>query len=99
MIQKYIVTLSNKATIAIDEDEVALVIQAIKTGQVGRVRQGVFNPSYFVSLTVDEERHKRYLDDNRYKGEGQRLNNRELLPLADIFTKVLPPASAPKKIK
>lgn len=96
MIQKYIITLSNKATISIDEDEVPLVVEAIKSGSFGRVRQGIFNPSYFVSLTPDVERYNRYIEENRYRGPNQPEKKGELLPLKDIFQKVLPPGKVPK---
>ena len=48
----YILNLSN-TSIKIDEDEVNKILAGINTGQVVVLRQGVFNPSYFVSIEED----------------------------------------------
>jgi len=94
-IQKYIITLSNKATIPVDEDEVPLVVEAIKKGQPGRVRQGIFNPSFFVSLTLDNSRIKQYLDEQPAWNSISKPKPIEQLP--DIFAGQLPDGS--KKLK
>ena len=53
---KYKVTLSGKIEIPIDPDELSSVINAIGTGDIVRVRGGIFNPAFFVSITEDESR-------------------------------------------
>ena len=101
MIQKYIIHLSNKSEVQIDEDEVEIVVESIKTGKIGRVRQGIFNPSFFVSLTMDDKRYEQYKSDNQYRGGAnqQPLDNRTLAPLKDIFQNILPEAKTSKKLK
>ncbi len=89
MIKKYIVQLTNKAEIPIDEDEVDKVVGGIQTGKVVRVRQGIFNPSFFVAMIRDAKREQRYFDDNQYRGLNQAKEERELKPLPDIFSGIL----------
>ena len=60
----YVVQLSNKQAIKIDDDELQNVIDAIKTKSIVKVRQAIFNPAFFVSITVDEERVSEIIDDN-----------------------------------
>jgi len=48
----YILNLSN-TSIKIDEDEINKILAGINTGQVVVLKQGVFNPSYFVSIEED----------------------------------------------
>lgn len=98
MIKKYVISLSNKAEIQIDEDEVQGVMNAINDGNICMVRQGMFNPSYFVSMTLDEKRYAQYQDDNRYR-DNQEKNNRALEPLRDIFEGVLSLSSGNKLIE
>lgn len=42
--------------IKIDEDEVAKVLEALKSGDVKVLRQGIFNPQSFDSIVPDEKR-------------------------------------------
>lgn len=74
---KYIVKLSNKAEIQIDEDEVARVVDGLKSGTLVKVRQGIFNPSFFVAVVEDENRKP---IDHYSEGLIERKN------LPDIFT-------------
>ena len=53
---KYLIELSNKREIPIDGDELLNVIEGIKTGSPVKVRQGIFNPSFFVAIVEDQER-------------------------------------------
>jgi hypothetical protein len=53
---KYTITLTDRMVIPIDEDELPNVLQAVKEGSVVKVRQGIFNAKYFVSITEDQER-------------------------------------------
>ena len=52
----YLVEMSNKRSIKIDEDEVGKVYEAISTGNPVKVRQGIINPSFLVDVVFDEER-------------------------------------------
>lgn len=53
---KYLVQLSNKTKIPIDEDELQNVLAGIQAGNPVKVRQGIFNPSFFVTIVEDEDR-------------------------------------------
>lgn len=87
----YVVHLSNKQSIKIDEDELQNVIDAIRTKSIVKVRQAIFNPAFFVSITVDEERISEIIDDNirnaHQIGTGER-QQRQLEKLGDIFETV-----------
>lgn len=81
MIQKYIVNLSGGNPISIDEDELEKVMRGINTGAVVKVRQGLFNPSFFISLTRDDARIARYQSDNQYRQDAKPIGT-----LPDIFS-------------
>lgn len=55
------VILSNKVNLKIDEDEVQKVLEGILSGSSVIVRQGLFNPSFFIAIREDRERIKEYL--------------------------------------
>ena len=97
----YRVVLSSKVEIPCDSDEVASVIAGIQSGSVVRLRQGVFNPSFFVSLVPDDKRQKAYLNDLlavsdynrqqfRYHGGTDLRKLPEFQLLGDIFGDSLP---------
>jgi hypothetical protein len=88
-VKAYKVILSTKHEIKIDADEVASVIEGIKTGSIVRVRQGIFNPSYFVCIERDKDRIDRFLEDTKYD-DARSLSKRRagMLPLADILEDV-----------
>lgn len=92
-VKAYKVVLSTRHEIKIDEDEVAKVVEGIKSGHIVRVRQGIFNPSYFVCIERDGERIERFLEDTKYDDRKRRGG---ILPLADILedvkTRLLPQA-------
>lgn len=93
----YIVNLSGGSDpIQVDEDELQAVIQAIKTGQPAIVRQGLFNPSYYVSIVQDKKRVSqiredigRIMDHNKrdmeYDGGKNQRPYPTLTPLKSIF--------------
>ena len=87
--KKYKIKLSNGADIPIDEDEVEIVVAGIQSGRVVRVRQGIFNPSFFVAMIIDEQRKMQWIDANRYRTV-QEKDNSALLPLPDMFKGILP---------
>ena len=97
----YIVRMNIKnGDLKIDEDELAKVVQGIKSGQPVLVRQGLFNPSYYVAIVEDVDRLKGYYEEiNRIKAQNDSnkrygFNNGEQLalpsftPLRDIFAGV-----------
>lgn len=100
LIQKtkcYIVELSTKRTIKCDADEVVKVIEGLQTGSVVKLRQGIFNPSYFVDLIEDEERRVSFVqkvqdlvrnnhqDLEYHGGKNQRRLPSGMHSLKDIF--------------
>lgn len=52
----YKIKLSSGDAIPIDEDEIQNVIAGLKSKQFVVVRQGMFNPAYFVSIVKDRKR-------------------------------------------
>ncbi len=52
----YLVEMSNKTKIQIDVEELPQILEAIKNGSIVKVRQGFFNPAFFVDIIKDEER-------------------------------------------
>lgn len=72
------VILSTKNEIQIDPDEVAAVIEAISTGGIARVRQGIINPSYVVAVVEDVARKKYFLEDTRHDKEKRDKGMRSL---------------------
>jgi hypothetical protein len=92
-VKAYKVVLSTRTEIKIDEDEIANVIEGIKSGKVVRVRQGIFNPSYFVCIERDSDRIERFLDDTKHD-TGKRLKGITLLKdiLEDVKVRLLPEA-------
>lgn len=93
----YIVELSNGRRIKCDVDEVSRVIDAIKTGGVCKLKQGLFNPSFFVNIIEDEDRQWEFIEkvneitrhnhqDKNYMGNrDQKEYPTGLEPLKDIF--------------
>ncbi len=54
----YKIIMSKGDPIKIEVDELDKVIQGIKTGQPVIIRQGIFNPSFYVSIIEDSARVK-----------------------------------------
>jgi hypothetical protein len=92
----YYIVLSTKDTIKIDSDEIRRVIEGIKTGSIVKIRQGIINPSFFVSIVDDHKRNnefasevKNILNHNRFQleyGSGEHIKMLpEYRPLKDIF--------------
>lgn len=68
----FVVRMSNKMDIQIDDDEVYKVIQGIAKGQPVRVRQGVINPSFYIAIVEDVDRLKSYFEEiNRIRHENE----------------------------
>lgn len=75
MTKAYKIILSNKVEIQIDEDEIEIALQAINFGSIGKMRQGIFNPSFLVAIVADETRIERF---------------REAIELAEKHNKLFP---------
>jgi len=83
----YIVKLSDKSEIPIEADEVEKVKVGLKTGQLVQVRQGIFNPSFFICLVLDIERLKAWRADQPQFNSVDKTP-KPLKPLADIFNQL-----------
>ena len=71
----YLIEMSNGRKIQIDPDELPIVIASIRKGVPVKVKQGFFNPSFFVDIIQDKDRL--YLIKERI--------DKEIPPLLDIF--------------
>ena len=94
----FLIELSNKSSLRVDEDELAKVFAGITSGDPVVVRQGLFNPSFFVDIREDRERIDGYLKltEEIYRkneqaekyGSGVKRDMPEFEKLADIFNGV-----------
>ena len=89
MTKAYKIILSNNISIAIDEDEVSKAIECISTGSVGKMRQGIFNPSFLVAIVLDQERLKEYHEKNPTYNFGEQIEVKPIGNLPDIFSEHL----------
>lgn len=78
----YLIQLSRGESVPMDQDELDKVVEAMGTGKVAILRQGIVNPSYITSIVPDSERIEAFMDDTKYDGERR---NGGLLPLKNIF--------------
>lgn len=62
---KFIVKTS-KSSIPCDETEIPKIMSSIADGSVCMLKQGIFNPSYFESITEDGVFMAKFADDNKY---------------------------------
>lgn len=92
MNKAYKLMLSNGVQIKADEDELDKVKEAIKTGSWGKVRQGMFNPSFLISIVEDTDRLEALDEANARLENSRRLNpgkeypeSIKFKPLKDIF--------------
>lgn len=99
MTKAYIVKLSNGGEVQIDGDELSTIIGGIKGGSIIRVKQGLINPSFIVSVTQDKARIREFMEDTKYQDENsQQRRAKGLLPLRDLFDGILPPPQELKKL-
>lgn len=93
-LRAYKVNLSKGNAMPCDSDELPNIVLAIKTGAPCKIRSGIFNPSYYVSITEDQERidevrhtNSQIYEDNervrKYGGTKQKFKS--LIPIKDIF--------------
>lgn len=84
----YLIELSNKRNISIDAEELPKVLEGIKSGNPVIVKQGIFNPSFFVSIVKDEKRITEVFEENKMRKfdiEQGTAKLAELKPLENIF--------------
>lgn len=75
----YEVVLSTKDRLKCDADELWRVLEAIKSGQPAKLKQGLFNPSFYVAIVLDEKRFA----DFRREVMGNLQHNRQALDYHD----------------
>ena len=80
------VILSTKHEIKIDPKEVEIVLEAIASGSIIKVRQGIINPSYVVAVVEDEKRKIEFFENTKYDKASR---NQGMKRLGDIFNKDL----------
>ena len=106
----YKIIMSRGDSIQADEDELQKIIEAIQKGMPCVLQQGLFNPSFYVSIIQDEERLKEHwhlINDmelaNRRMGARMTPFDLEqgLKPLKDIFegTVLRLQSKQPKELK
>jgi hypothetical protein len=89
---------TSKSSISIDADEISKVMKGIETNRPIVLRQGIFNPSYFVAIKEDRDRISEYLkltseigrqnEQAEKYGAGTRNDIPEFKKLRDIFSDV-----------
>lgn len=85
----YIITMSGGEAIKIDSDEIQNVLQGIKNKQPVMVRQGIFNPSFYVSIAEDKKRTMDFLEETKYGDEKSLTQRVAGVPrLKDIFAEM-----------
>lgn len=76
------IVMSTGDSIPIDPEEVDAVYRGLEQGSLIRVKQGIVNPSFLVSIVKDKERIDRFIDDTRHDSPKRAKG---LEPLKDLF--------------
>ena len=80
--------------------EIPKVLQGLQSGKIVILKQGIFNPSFFICIVKDEKRIMEIMEDNhknRYFIESGKDKPKQLKPLDDVFAKVRNQLEAPKQ--
>lgn len=94
----YLVVMSSKESIKIDEEELQKVLEASAGGGLCVVKQGVINPSFIVDIQLDRERMREWADRCKYgNGQGDEYNRKGLEPLSHIYSQGAPIAQLLEK--
>lgn len=86
----YKIIMSRGDSISIDAFEIEKVLDAVSSGSPAMLKSGIFNPSFFVSIVLDEDRMSSFYDELRYFDNQEDSRRQELLaagpsPLKDMF--------------
>lgn len=85
MNRAYKIIMTNNLEIPVDEDEVENVLMAIFKKESVIVRQGVFNPSFYVGLVEDKKRTEQLRQEiEEMRGVG--LSESPMKKLDNIFS-------------
>lgn len=79
----YKAVMSTGSDIPLDPDELEVVMRGAAQGALIRIKQGVINPSFLVSITEDKERRDKFLDDTKHEPGKRALG---MQSLKDIFS-------------
>ena len=58
----FVVSLSDREEIKIDQEELKKVESALESGNFVKVKQGIINPSFVVNITLDQRRIQDWID-------------------------------------
>ena len=75
--------MSRGDDLKLDPDEIDIVMQGAAQGKLIRVKQGLINPSYLVTIIEDKERREKWLEDTKYDNAAKRGEG--MKSLQDIF--------------
>ena len=96
----YVVKLSDRTEIQIDGEELEAVLTGIRSGNPVRVKQGIFNPSFFTAIVLDEDRvgtERQVFNPEATSGYDRVIEGP--YSLGDIFRGVLKTMEKPKELK
>ena len=96
MSKAFIITMSRGEKLKIDDDEMPKIVEAMQKGTPCRIRQGLFNPSFYISVAEDTGRMKdfrrevqqvkQHNDHDRNYNDGKHQKSKpEFKKLTDIF--------------
>lgn len=97
-IQKvYKAVMSRGDDVQLDPEDVEVLMAAIENGTPARVKRGIINPSFLISIVEDKDRIRNFLDDTKYNDE-RSLKKREagMKALPDIFSETLAALPPPR---
>lgn len=96
VVRAYKIIMSRGEPLLIDAEEMPKVIEAMQGGKPCKVKQGIFNPSFYVEIIEDTERVERHIaevrrieesnrQDREYHGGKAQRDIPTLKPLKNIF--------------
>lgn len=75
--------MSKGDDIKLDPEEIEIVMAGAAQGKLIRVKQGLINPSYLISIAEDKQRTEKWYEDTKYESQARR--NEGMRPLQDVF--------------
>jgi hypothetical protein len=79
----YKAVMSRGDDVQLDPSEVALLMRGAEEGSIVRVKRGIINPSFLISIVEDKSREPRYTS-----GFAHERKSLGMIPLKDIFNDV-----------
>lgn len=83
----YKIIMSSGDPIQVDADELGNVLAGIQHGAIVACRRGIFNPSFYVSITEDRDRTQEFREELRLLHDEEHERKRIVGPekLKDLF--------------